>query len=189
MEGIWECLLQRNCVFLVGACDLPSIWSGSSSDSAASLRSEWAIIGVDQSQPRNTWAQQDSRRSHGAYQWNTCNCVQVIYMMSYSQYSLLAERLLNEEWKLLGRRLVVVALSGDQKDNPPWGHLLYSPDTLPEQNLLDSHLVLLSQFEMPEVMVMIWFCELWHKLRVSVSLRRWLRFSNREVSLRTFSSS
>lgn len=26
-------------------------------------------------------------------------------------------------------------------------------------------------------MVMIWFCELWHKLRVSVSLRRWLRFS------------
>lgn len=49
----------------------------------------------------------------------------------------------------------MVALSGDQKDNPPWGHLLYSPDTLPEQNLLDSHLVLLSQFEMPEVMVMI----------------------------------
>lgn len=135
MEGIWEGLLQRNCVFLVGACDLPSIRSGSSSDSAASLRSEWTIIGVDQSQPWNTWAQQDSRRSHGACQWNICNCVQVIYMMSYSQYSLLAERLLNEEWKLLGRRLVVVALSGDQKDNPPWGHLLYSPDTLPEQNL------------------------------------------------------
>lgn len=30
----------------------------------------------------------------------------------------------------------MVALTGDQKENPLGDHLLYSPDTLPEQNLL-----------------------------------------------------
>lgn len=30
---------------------------------------------------------------------------------------------------------MVVALTGDQKENPPWDHLLCSADTLLEQNL------------------------------------------------------
>lgn len=81
MEGIWG-LLQTNCGFLAGACDLPSTRSRSSSDSAASLRSEWAIMGVDQSQPWNTWALQDSRTSCGDCKWNICNCVQAICTMS-----------------------------------------------------------------------------------------------------------
>lgn len=42
---------------------------------------------------------------------------------------------MNEGGKWIGQGLMVVALTGDQKENPPWDHLLCSADTLLEQNL------------------------------------------------------
>lgn len=55
----------------------------------------------------------------------------------------------------MGRWLVVVALTGDQKENPLRGHLLL---TLCQSRIyFGSQLLLLFQLEMPEVMVMMSF--------------------------------